>query len=136
VDGYIYFHEIGQDDGSTSPASPIDCFIESTPMEIGEGESFGFAWRMIPDVTFRNSAATNPKLDFVLLAQDFSGSNFSQAKSNNTTLVARLPIEQFTDQTYFRLRGRMLTLRLESNDLGVAWRLGIPRVDIRSDGKR
>jgi hypothetical protein len=75
-------------------------------------------------------------LDFVLLAQDFSGSNFSQEKSNNTTLVARLPIEQFTDQTYFRLRGRMLTLRLESNDLGVAWRLGIPRVDIRSDGKR
>ena len=136
VDGYIYYHEIGQDDGSTSPASPIDCFIESTPMEIGEGESFGFAWRMIPDVTFRNSSATNPRLDFVLLAQDFSGSNFSQEKSNNTTLVARLPIEQFTEQTYFRLRGRMLTLRLESNDLGVAWRLGIPRVDIRSDGKR
>lgn len=136
VDGYIYYHEIGQDDGSTSPASPIDCFIESTPMEIGEGETFGFAWRMIPDVTFRNSSAPNPRLDFVLLAQDFSGSNFSQEKSNNTTLVARLPIEQFTEQTYFRLRGRMLTLRLESNDLGVAWRLGIPRVDIRSDGKR
>jgi hypothetical protein len=100
--GQVAVHEIGQDDGSTSPASPINCFIESTPMEIGEGESFGFAWRMIPDVTFRNSAAANPKLDFVLLAQDFSGSNFSQEKSNNTTLVARLPIEQFTDQTYFR----------------------------------
>lgn len=136
VDGYIYFHEIGQDDGSTNPVSPIEAFIESTPMEIGEGESFGFAWRMIPDVTFRNSSATNPKLDFVLLAQDYSGSNFSQSKSNNTTLVARLPIEQFTEQTYFRLRGRMLTLRLESSDVGVAWRLGVPRVDIRTDGKR
>ena len=136
VDGYIYFHDIGQDDGSTSPASPIASFIESGPMEIGEGETFGFAWRMIPDVTFRNSSATNPAVDFVLLAQDYSGSNFSQIKDNNTTLSVRVPVEQFTEQTYFRLRGRMMTMRLESTGVGVAWRLGIPRVDIRSDGRR
>ena len=136
VDGYIYFHEIGQDDGSTSPASPIASYIESAPIEIGEGENFGFAWRMIPDVTFRNSSSSAPRVDFVLLAQDYSGSDFSQSKSNNTTLVARVPVEQFTEQTYFRLRGRMLTLRLESSDIGVAWRLGNPRVDIRSDGRR
>ena len=136
VDGYIYFHDIGQDDGSTSPASPIASFIESGPIEIGEGETFGFAWRMIPDVTFRNSSATNPSVDFVLLAQDYSGSNFSQIKDNNTTLSVRVPVEQFTEQTYFRLRGRMMTMRLESTGTGVAWRLGIPRVDIRSDGRR
>lgn len=136
VDGYVYYHEIGQDDGSTNPNSPIESYIESAPTEIGEGESFGFAWRMIPDVTFRNSSAVNPKVDFVLLAQDYSGSNFSQAKSNETTLSVRVPVEQFTEQTYFRLRGRMLTLRLESTDVGVAWRLGIPRVDIRTDGRR
>lgn len=136
IDGYIYYHEIGQDDGSTNPFSPIAAYIEGAPTEIGEGENFGFAWRMIPDVTFRNSSAPNPKVDFVLLAQDYSGSDFSQLKNNETTLSARFPVEQFTEQTYFRLRGRMLTLRLESNDIGVAWRLGIPRVDIRTDGRR
>jgi hypothetical protein len=136
VDGYIYFHEIGQDDGSTNPYSPIVAYIESAPIEIGEGNEYGFAWRMIPDLTFRNSAAANPVVDFVLKAQDYSGSDFSQSKDNNTTRTATFPVEQFTNQTYFRLRGRMMTLRVQSTGLGVAWRLGVPRVDIRKDGRR
>jgi hypothetical protein len=136
TDGYVYFHEIGQDDGSTNPPSPIPAYIESSPIEIQQGEQFGFAWRMIPDLDFRNSSAANPTVDFVLKAQDFSGSNFSQNANNNTTRTATIPIEQFTEQTYFRLRGRMMSLRVESSGLGVAWRLGVPRVDIRSDGRR
>jgi hypothetical protein len=136
VDGYVYFHEIGQDDGSTNPPSPIVAYIESSPIEIGQGEQFGFAWRMIPDLDFRNSSAPSPTVDFILEAQDFSGSNFSQTANNNTTRTATIPIEQFTDQTFFRLRGRMLSLRVRSDQLGVAWRLGVPRVDIRADGRR
>ena len=136
VDGYIYFHEIGQDDGSTNPYSPIEAYIESAPIEIGEGEQFGFAWRMIPDLTFRNSSAANPTVNFVLEAQDYSGENFTQSQNNDTTRTATFPVEQFTNQTYFRLRGRMMSLRVESDGVGVAWRLGVPRVDIRSDGRR
>jgi hypothetical protein len=136
IDGYVYFHEIGQDDGSTNPYSPIVAYIESAPVEISQGEEFGFAWRMIPDLTFRDSSAVNPTVDFVLKAQDYSGSNFSQSKDNNTTMTAMFPVEQFTNQTYFRIRGRMLTLRVQSTGVGVAWRLGIPRVDIRKDGRR
>jgi len=136
TDGYVYFHEIGQDDGSTNPPSPIISYIESSPVEISQGEQFGFAWRMIPDLDFRNSSAPSPTVDFILEAQDYSGSNFSQTANNNTTLTATLPIAQFTDQTYFRLRGRMITLRVRSDQVGVAWRLGVPRVDIRTDGRR
>ena len=147
TDGYIYFHEIGQDDGSTDPYSPIVSYIESAPIEIGEGEQFGFAWRMIPDLTFRNSISANPSVDFILKAQDYSGSAFTQSKDNNTSMIPNtstsggvttvtFPVEQFTSQTYFRLRGRMMTLRVQSDGVGVAWRLGIPRVDIRTDGKR
>ncbi|CAB4169714.1 hypothetical protein UFOVP1302_77 [uncultured Caudovirales phage] len=136
TDGYIYFHEIGQDDGSTNPYSPIVAYIESAPVEIGQGEQFGFVWRMIPDLDFRNSSAQSPVVDFILETQDFSGSNFSQTANNNTTLTATLPIAQFTNQTYFRLRGRMLTLKVRSDGVGVAWRLGVPRIDIRPDGRR
>ena len=136
VDGYVYFHEIGQDDGSTNPYSPIEAYVESAPVEIGEGEQFGFAWRMIPDLTFRNSSAANPTVNFILEAQDYTGQDFTQAQNNNTTRTATFPVEQFTNQTYFRLRGRMMSLRVESEKLGVAWRLGVPRVDIRSDGRR
>jgi hypothetical protein len=147
VDGYVYFHEIGQDDGSTSPALPIVAYIESAPIEIGSGETFGFAWRMIPDLTFRNSSAANPVVNFVLQAQDYSGSAFSQTSDNDTARISNtstsgaittvtFPVAQFTSQTYFRLRGRMMSLRVQSDGLGVAWRLGVPRVDIRQDGRR
>ncbi len=91
---------------------------------------------MIPDVDFRNSAAVSPTVDFILKAQDYSGSNFSQTKNNNTTLTTTVPVAQFTEQTYFRIRGRMLTLKVQSTGVGVAWRLGIPRIDVRSDGRR
>jgi len=147
TDGYIYFHELGQDDGSTNPYSPIVAYIESAPIEIGSGETFGFAWRMIPDLTFRNSSNPNAKVDFILKAQDYSGSSFSQSKDSNTSYISNVdnttaiptvtfPVEQFTSQTYFRLRGRMMTLRVQSDGVGVAWRLGVPRVDIRVDGRR
>jgi len=147
ADGYVYFHEIGQDDGSASPTLPIVAYIESTPIEIGSGETFGFAWRMIPDLTFRNSSAANPVVNFVLQAQDYSGSAFSQTSDNDATRISNtttsggittvtFPVEQFTSQTYFRLRGRMMSLRVQSDGLGVAWRLGVPRVDIRQDGRR
>jgi hypothetical protein len=147
ADGYVYFHEIGQDDGSASPALPIVAYIESAPIEIGSGETFGFAWRMIPDLTFRNSSAANPVVNFVLQAQDYSGSAFSQTSDNDAARISNtttsggittvtFPVEQFTSQTYFRLRGRMMSLRVQSDGLGVAWRLGVPRVDIRQDGRR
>ena len=136
TDGYIYFHELGQDDGSVNPFAPISAYIESAPFEIGEGEQFGFAWRMIPDVTFRDSSNANPSVNFVLKTQDYSGGNFKQSSNNNTVRTATMPIEQFTDQTYFRLRGRMMSLRVESTAVGVAWRLGVPRIDVRTDGRR
>lgn len=136
TDGFIYFHELGQDDGSVNPLAPITAYIESAPFEIGEGEQFGFAWRMIPDITFRDSANANPSANFILKTQDYSGGNFKQTSSNNAVRTATLPIEQFTDQTYFRLRGRMMSLRVESTAVGVAWRLGVPRIDVRTDGRR
>ena len=136
TDGYIYFHELGQDDGSTNPFSPIVAYVESSPTEIGQGDQFGFVWRMIPDVDFRNSQNANATVNFVLKAQNYSGGNFTQSANNDTTLITNVPITQFTDQTFFRLRGRMLTLRIQSDEVGVAWRAGIPRIDVRTDGRR
>jgi len=45
-------------------------------------------------------------------------------------------IEQFTEQVNLRVRGRSLALRLSSSDIGVTWRLGSPRIDIKPDGRR
>ena len=55
TDGYLYFHEDGLDDGSTNPASPIDSYVQSSAIDIGDGDQFMFLSRVLPDLTFRNS---------------------------------------------------------------------------------
>jgi hypothetical protein len=47
-----------------------------------------------------------------------------------------VPIEQFTNIVYIRVRGRQMIMKAESNALGVTWQLGSPRIDVRMDGRR
>jgi len=44
--------------------------------------------------------------------------------------------DNYTDQVFMRLRGRQVNMKVESNDVGVDWRLGAPRLDMRPDGRR
>jgi hypothetical protein len=46
------------------------------------------------------------------------------------------PFQQFTEYCYVRIRGRQITYRLESNQLGTTWQMGTPRLELRADGKR
>jgi hypothetical protein len=136
LDGYLYLHESGFDDGSTSPASPLTAYIESSQLDIQDGNNFSFVSRMIPDITFRNSTAQPPSAIFTLKARNFPGGAYLQDDAETVTKTASTPVEQFTNQVYVRLRGRSIALRVESTGLGVGWRLGTPRVDIRPDGRR
>tara|TARA_R110000737_G_scaffold124051_2_gene156274 strand:- start:96 stop:2210 length:2115 start_codon:yes stop_codon:yes gene_type:complete len=135
-DHYLYLHEIGFDDGSTSPATAISAYIESSQMDLGEGDQFAFMRRLIPDLTFRNSTAETPQATMTLKVRNFPGGNYTSSDSRSVTKTASIPVEQFTEQVFVRLRGRSFAFRVESEDTGVAWRLGSPRVDIRPDGRR
>ena len=136
ADHYLYLHEIGFDDGSTSPATAITSYIESSQMDLGDGEQFAFMRRLIPDMTFRNSTAPVPSATMTLKVRNFPGGNYLDSNANTITKTASVPVEQFTEQVFVRLRGRSFAFRIESEDTGVAWRLGSPRVDIRPDGRR
>lgn len=136
VDGYLYYQESGFDDGSTSPASAINAYVESSQFDIGDGNNFSFVSRIIPDVTFRNSTAATPEVTFTMKARNFPGGNYLQEDDTSITKTATVPVEQFTNQAYVRLRGRSMALRVESSNTGVGWRLGSPRVDVRQDGRR
>lgn len=54
----------------------------------------------------------------------------------DVTKNSTYPVEQFTGQIYTRVRGRQMAFRISSTDIGTAWQLGCPRVDIRNDGRR
>ena len=132
----MYLHELGIDDGSYNPPVGISAFIESSGQDLGDGDQFSFIWRVIPDLTFRNSTADAPQVTMTIKMSNFPGADFSQANSNVITKTSSTPVEQFTNQVFTRLRGRSFTFRIESSAAGVLWRLGAPRLDIKTDGKR
>lgn len=136
TDGYIYYQEYGFNDGTQNPPAPLNSYIESSVIDLGEGDEFMFATRLIPDVTFRNSTASAPSLTMTIKARNFPGDAFIASGSNAVTKTASIPVEQFTDQVFVRLRGRSMSLRVEANQTNTCWRLGNPRLDVRSDGRR
>jgi len=139
TDHYLYFHETGFDDGSTDPVTAISAHIESSQIDVGDGEQFTFINRAIPDITFRDSTAEAPKAVFTVKTRNYPGGAYLQTEDKNVTRSAAATssvVEQFTDQVNLRLRGRAFALKIASTDTGVAWRLGSPRLDVRTDGRR
>jgi hypothetical protein len=135
-DGYVYYQENGLDDGSVNPPVALAPYIESSVVDMGDGDQFMFATRVIPDLTFRNSTNVAPTATFTLKARNFPGGAYFATDSDPVVKTASHPVEQFTNQLFTRLRGRSISLRIESNQTGTAWRLGDPRVDLRTDGRK
>jgi hypothetical protein len=138
----IVLHENGVDDNVTGTPLAINAYIESAEFDIEDGQNFGFIWRMLPDVTFTGSTTSNPSLNMTLIPMKGSGSGFNTPQSLGgsssaaVTRTATVPIEQFTNIVYIRVRGRQLIMKAESTGLGVTWQLGSPRIDVRPDGRR
>ena len=139
TDYYMYDHEYGLDDGSTNPPSAISAHVESSQIDIGDGEQFVFIRRLIPDVTFIGSTATSPAATFTLKTRNFPGGAYLSSDDSTVTqseAATSTVVEQFTSQAFVRLRGRSFALRVASSAERVQWRLGSPRVDIRPDGRQ
>ena len=135
-DRYLYNQELGLDDGSTEPASAISSYIESSQVDIGQGDRFSFVNRIIPDISFNASAVSDPSANLVLKSRNFPGAGYEQTDTSGVTQTASSPIELYTEKADVRLRGRSMTLRVESSAVGVQWKLGTPRMDVRPDGRR
>ena len=135
-DGFLYEHELGFDDGTTNPASPIDAYIQSSPIDIGDGEQFMFIKKMIPDVDFKNSSAILPEANITLDVKNAPDGTFNKSQTDAFVSTSIAPVDSRTEQLDFRLRGRQMRFKISSDELEVTWRLGSPRVDIRPDGRR
>jgi hypothetical protein len=140
--GQLIYHESGVDDGTTNPPSPIVSFCQSADVNIGDGHNYGFAWRMIPDVTFDGSTVDKPSVTMTLKPRQNPGSNYSAAATPTVTSTQNYQgqrnytVQQFTEIVYVRVRGRQMAFRISSDGLGVQWQLGVPSLDVRPDGRR
>jgi hypothetical protein len=147
-DGWLYDHERGNDDGQPLGAPPqgMEAFIQSADLSISDGDKFILLRRILPDVNFVDSDTSNadtgepltPKVTMTVGVRNFPGAVIATDNASNVptgrNVVTEATIDQYTNQVFVRARGRQMSFRISSSDVGVRWQLGIPRFDGRADG--
>ncbi len=142
----VLFHEFGNDDAS-DPERPraIESFIQSSDIDLDDGDHYMFVWQMVPDFSFDGSTTADPNKPEVLLQlrpRQNPGSPYgygpaptvaSTQSYNNTPTYT---VQEFTELVNTRVRGRQMALRITSDTLGTKWQLGAIRVNMRPDGRR
>lgn len=136
INSYVYEHENGINDGSTSPSQAITSYLESAPIDIADGEQFSLIRRVIPDIRFNNSTEPQPTADVTLSVRNFVSGEYNKSQTRTFRDPESAPSGQRTDQLFYRLRGRQMRLRIDANTRNVTWGLGSPRIDLRPDGRR
>jgi hypothetical protein len=149
--GWIYDQENGVDDGQPNGAAPlpISAYIQSASVDIDDGDKYMLIRRIIPDINFTQSEQTNPvtgapntiQTTITVGVQNFPGAAAATTNASGVTMArnvvtATATVDQYTNQVFIRARGRQMNFRIESNDVGTQWQLGMPRVDARPDGMR
>ena len=134
-------HESGIDNKETGTTTAISAYISSSEFDIGDGHNFGFVWRILPDLTFQDSVASpggvQPTVTMELYGLANSGSGVTSDASQPVVKSSTYYItEEFTGMIFTRFRGRQMIFKISSNQIGTAWQLGAPRIDIRPDGRR
>ena len=141
--GYVVEHEVGTDDGSVNPSLPIAAYIESADFDLGDGGyQFSFVKRLIPDIDFIGSSNTAPVATMTLKARNYPGQGVAglSTMQNTASTVSgsevSTQIYDYTQEVWVRIRGRQMVFRVASDQLGVKWQLGSPRLQIQPDGRR
>jgi len=158
ADGWLYEHENGVDDGQPLGAAPlpIEAFIQSSDVDIDDGDKYLLIRRVIPDVNFTGSQTSNPvtgepqvpEAVMTVGVRGFPGAAVATTNASGQTTSRDVTsdcafcaptsviIDQYTDQVFIRARGRQMSFKISSDAVGTQWQLGAPRVDARPDGTR
>lgn len=129
-------HLYDQETGAVYTDAAGTSFAESGDLGVSDGNRFSFITRVIPDLNFRETVDGSTTVNFVLNAKNAPGQIAQQTGTDTITKTSSTPVDQYTNQYQTRLRGRSFTFKISSTDDNVLWRLGIPRVDIKPDGRR
>ena len=140
-DSELVQHEDGVDAYVLGVQTALPAYISSSEFDIGDGHNFGYVWRVLPDLTFENSASTPSgsaaAVAMTLYPMQNSGSGTGNVGTASVTKGATYNItEEYTGIIYTRVRGRQLIFKISSDQIGTTWQLGAPRLDIKPDGRR
>lgn len=120
TDGYLYDHETGTDGDTLAIAS----YIESADVEVDDGSVMLLIRKLVPD--FERIAGS---LAVTMRAKKYPHATASVTKSVGTIT----PTKAFLNP---RIKGRQVSIRLDTTSTGDDWRMGKLRIDAKPYGKR
>jgi hypothetical protein len=129
-----YEHEVGVNELSfTGATNAITSFVRSGDYSLHEGGDAEFLLkvrRFIPDFKVLNG---NAKVTLF-----FSDYPANTASSSNTlpSVTGPFTITTSTDKVDTRVRGRLVSLKIENDAINQSWRYGTLRLDVQQDGRR
>lgn len=129
--GFLYEHENGVNDDTAAMTS----YIQSSDFDLEDGDKFILTRRILPDIGFEGSTATTPEVTLQLRPRNFPGSAVRVDPADSQRVI-NTSVGVYTDQVFVRARARQMALKVTSDQLGVQWQLGAPRLDGRPDGTR
>jgi hypothetical protein len=112
-------------------------FIESADIDVGDGDSFVFLRKILPDILFVNDVGTSPSgvINVVVKRRDFNNQSLTTDSTSQITSSSTF--------TSLRSRTRQFVIRFESDDdnsetnrKDFKWRLGDTRIDVQPSGRR
>jgi hypothetical protein len=119
VNGFIYNLETGTD----NHGQPLQSYIVLSPMDVSKGEQSMDIFAFIPD--FKRVSGN---VNLTLLTQDYMMDPMQE--DGPYIMPASLSIQDV------RVSGKRIGFKMESNEVGGDWRLGLPIVEAQPAGAR
>ena len=123
--GIIYQHETTPDaDGSPLVASFLTGWFY-----LDEAEDFTFIDQIYPDFKFEYGSVTNS----AQIQMTFNVANYPW---DTPTVYGPYTVTQATEFLSVRMRGRLISIQIQSSDIGSVWRLGSIKMRWSKSGRR
>jgi len=132
---YVFEHEVGVNEilnltSVLTTTLAITSYIETGDFDMdieGDGEYFIKVKKFIPDFKYLDSN--------IKITLNFKAYPADTTEAQGKTTVGPFTVTSTTDKIDTRARGRLASVRLETDTVDANWRYGVFRFDLQPDGK-
>jgi len=127
-DNYLYQHEVGNDAANGTQTTAMLSSFQTGYFQLNEADNMIFIDQIWPDMKWGTySGNPNATVQITFYVTNYPGDTPTQYGPYNMT--------QATEYLSVRIRGRLMSVALSSNDVGTFWRLGAIRYRYQPDGR-
>ena len=127
-DNYLYQHEVGNDAAVGTTTTAMQSSYQTGFFQLNEADDLIFIDQIWPDMKWGTySGSQNATVQITFYVTNYPG--------DAVTAYGPYTMTQATEYISVRIRARLMSIGLSSNDVGTFWRLGAIRYRFQPDGK-